>query len=129
MSWQVIKAESFDVNLTRYYETCTHKATLYHILLSTGIVVSLLIHTIIGWKVESNPWTNVDEVYSCQERWMGFIFRDRVFEYNTYKHESSLYTPFELMFGRGAVISIDVKTEKKEENELLNEYLTNTSVC
>ena len=60
---------------------------------------------------------------------MGFIFRDRVFPYNTYKHESSLYTPFEHMFGRGAVISIDVKTEKKEENELLNEYLTNTSVC
>ena len=52
-----------------------------------------------------------------------------VFSYNTYKHESSLYTPFELMFGRRAVISIDVKIEKKEGNELLNEYLTNTSAC
>ena len=61
---------------------------------------------------------------------MGFIFRETcVFAHNTYKHVSSLYTAFELMFGRRAVISIDVKTEKKEGNELLNEYLTNTPVC
>ena len=43
-------------------------------------------------------------------------------------HESSLHTPFELMFGRRTVIPIDVETEKKEGNELLHEYLTNTSV-
>ena len=51
-----------------------------------------------------------------------------VFAYKTSKHESSLHTPFELMFGRRAVIPIDVETEKKEGNELLHEYLTNTSV-
>ena len=51
-----------------------------------------------------------------------------VFAYNTSKHESSLHTPFELMFGRRAVIPIDVETEKKEGNEILDEYLANTSV-
>ena len=79
--------------------------------------------------MESNSWINVDNVYSWQQRLIGFIFRERcVFIYNTYKHESSLYTSFELMFGRRAVISIDVETEKKEGNGLLNEYLTYTSV-
>ena len=51
-----------------------------------------------------------------------------VFAFNTSKHESSLHIPFELMFGRRALIPIDVETEKNEGNELLQEYLTNTSV-
>ena len=51
-----------------------------------------------------------------------------LFAYNTSKHESSLHTPFELMFGRRAVIPLDVKIEKKKGNEILDEYLANTSV-
>ena len=31
-----------------------------------------------------------------------------VFAYNTSRHESSLHTPFEVMFGRNAVISIEL---------------------
>ena len=59
---------------------------------------------------------------------MGFILQTCVFAYNTSKHESSLHIPFELMFGRRALIPIDVETEKNEGNELLYEYLTNISV-
>ena len=32
------------------------------------------------------------------------------------------------MFGRRAVIPLDVETEKKKGNEILDEYLANTSV-
>ena len=36
-----------------------------------------------------------------------------VFTYNMAKHESSLHTPFELMFGRKAIFPIDINIEKK----------------
>ena len=45
-----------------------------------------------------------------------------VFAYNTAQHESTRYTPFELMFGRKPLFPIDVNTEKKDAAILLNEY-------
>ena len=46
-----------------------------------------------------------------------------VFAYNTSKHASSLYKPFEVMFGRKAVLPVQLTT-LKEENEVLENYLT-----
>lgn len=46
-----------------------------------------------------------------------------VFAYNTSKHTSSLYTPFEVMFGRKAVLPVELTT-LKEGNEVLEDYLT-----
>ena len=40
-----------------------------------------------------------------------------IFAYNTSKHESSKYTPFEVMFGRVAVIPIDIN--KDGQNQVL----------
>ena len=41
---------------------------------------------------------------------------------NTAQHESTHYTPFELMFGRKPLLPIDVNMEKKDAAMLLNEY-------
>ena len=45
-----------------------------------------------------------------------------VFAYNTAKQESTLYSPFEPMFGRKAVIPIDINYEKKTGEDILKEY-------
>lgn len=50
-----------------------------------------------------------------------------VFAYNTAKHESTLYTPFELMFGRKATIPLDLEFQTKSGEELLTEFQQCTS--
>ena len=45
-----------------------------------------------------------------------------VFAYNTAKHESTLYSPFELIFGRKAVLLIDLEFEKKSGSDILKMY-------
>ena len=56
-----------------------------------------------------------------KEQWD--LFLDTcVYAYNTAKHESTLYSPFELMFGRKAVLPIDIDFEKKEGAEILKDY-------
>ena len=45
-----------------------------------------------------------------------------VFAYNMACHESTQYSPFELMFGRKAVLPIDIEVVKKDVVELLDEY-------
>ena len=41
------------------------------------------------------------------------------FAYNTSRHESSLYTPFEIMFGRKARLPIDIDVEAPSASEVL----------
>lgn len=50
-----------------------------------------------------------------------------MFAYNTSRHESSLYSPFEVMFGRKATIPIELEYEK-EGSELLEAYLQKSAV-
>ena len=45
-----------------------------------------------------------------------------VYAYNTASHESTQYTPFELMFGRKALLLIDIEMEKKNAGLLLDQY-------
>lgn len=45
-----------------------------------------------------------------------------VFAYNTAHHESTHYTPFELMFGRKPRLPIEIDIEKKDAGVLLDEY-------
>ena len=45
-----------------------------------------------------------------------------VFAYNTSRHESSLYSPFEIMFGRKATIPIELEYQK-DGSALLESYL------
>lgn len=50
-----------------------------------------------------------------------------MFAYNTSRHESSLYSPFEVMFGRKAIIPIELEFEK-DGSELLEDYLQEPTV-
>ena len=50
-----------------------------------------------------------------------------MFAYNTSRHESSLYSPFEVMFGRKATIPIELEYEK-EGSVLLEAYLQEPTV-
>ena len=45
-----------------------------------------------------------------------------VFAYNTARHDSTDYTPFELMFGRKPLLSSDIDVEKKSTAVLLDDY-------
>ena len=46
-----------------------------------------------------------------------------VFAYNTSQHESTCFTPFELMFGRKATLPIDIKMRKKAVDDCLKKIL------
>ena len=45
-----------------------------------------------------------------------------VFAYNTSKHDSSEYSPFELMFFRKAVLPIDINTEANDVETILKDF-------
>lgn len=46
-----------------------------------------------------------------------------VYAYNTSVHESSRFTPYELMFGRKAVLPIDLEIAEQDASDLLMDYL------
>lgn len=56
-----------------------------------------------------------------KEQWDTFL-DTCVFAYNTAKHESSSYSPFELMFGRKAILPIDIEFESKDGADILKDY-------
>ena len=45
-----------------------------------------------------------------------------VFAYNTSQHESTTFTPFELMFGRSAYLSVEVDFDKATADERLEKW-------
>ena len=47
-----------------------------------------------------------------------------IYAYNTAVQESTSFTPFELMFGRKAVLPIEIDFEKREADELFHQYTT-----
>lgn len=49
-----------------------------------------------------------------------------VYAYNTSVHESSRFTPYELMFGRKAVLPIDLEVAKQDASDVLLDYLDQT---
>lgn len=56
-----------------------------------------------------------------------------VYAYNTARHESSQFTPFELMFSRKAVLPVDLLCEKREASDILQDCLdqqqSGTELC
>uniref|UniRef100_A0A1X7VTW9 Integrase catalytic domain-containing protein n=1 Tax=Amphimedon queenslandica TaxID=400682 RepID=A0A1X7VTW9_AMPQE len=58
-----------------------------------------------------------------KDQWDDFL-DTCVYSYNTAKHESTNYTPFELMFGRKANLPLDLDFESLNVENLLNEYRT-----
>ena len=57
-----------------------------------------------------------------KRRWDEF-FDTCVFAYNTSQHESTCFTPFELMFGRKATLAIDIEMRKDAADDCLNRIL------
>lgn len=45
-----------------------------------------------------------------------------IYAYNTAVHESSLYTPFELMFGRKAILPIDIEMDNQTQDNLIAKF-------
>ena len=62
----------------------------------------------------------VKNVNEKKEDWDVYI-DCHVFAYNTAKHASSLYSPFEVMFGRKAILPVELSYNEEGEN-LLNDY-------
>ncbi len=58
---------------------------------------------------------------SKKEDWDLFLDTS-VFAYNTSRHDSTIYTPFELMFGRRCYLPIDVNTRNCNLEDFLKEY-------
>ena len=54
-----------------------------------------------------------------EDNWDEFI-DTCFFAYNASKHESTLFSPFELIFGRKAMLPIEVDNMKKEPQDLNN---------
>ena len=56
-----------------------------------------------------------------KDTWSDFLDTS-VFAYNTSRHASSKFTPFELMFNRRATIPIDIELRKEMSEELAAGY-------
>ena len=61
-------------------------------------------------------------VVEKKELWEHFL-DTCVFAYNTAHHESSQYSPFEVMFGRKAVLPVDVSMGEKKPDVVLEKHL------
>ena len=46
-----------------------------------------------------------------------------MFAYNTSRHDSSKFSPFELMFGRRATLTIDIDIRKAGPEEIRSKYV------
>ena len=51
-----------------------------------------------------------------------------VFAYNTSRQESTLHSPFEVMFGRQAVLPVELDTNKDEGRQLIDAYIQEPKV-
>ena len=59
---------------------------------------------------------------SKKEAWSSYL-DTCVFAYNTSWHESSKFSPFELMFGRRATLPIDIDVRKAGPEQILSKYV------
>ena len=61
-------------------------------------------------------------VNSKKQKWSSFL-DTCVFAYNTSRHESSKFTPFQMMFGRRATLPIDLETSRTTPEEKAEKYV------
>ena len=103
----------------------------YHTLPFTGTFITVgfgVITCLFGPCVQSNGLDErfnqtlqrmlVKAITVQKELWDEFI-DSAVFAYNTSYHESSCYAPFEVMFGRKAVLPFDVDLKSVSPDKLL----------
>ena len=68
----------------------------------------------LGRAVQSDSANNVVKFCASKKDNWDMVLDGCIFAYNTSCHESALYTPFEIMFGRKATLPIDLKMEQVE---------------
>ena len=69
--------------------------------------------TVGKWLVNQTPQSMlVKFIEEKKDIWEDYL-DICVFAYNTARHDSTGYTPFELMFGRKPLLPIDIDVEKK----------------
>ena len=56
-----------------------------------------------------------------KEQWEDYL-DTCIYAYNTSKHESSKYTPFEVMFGRQAVLPVDISKRPPDDQPEMKEF-------
>ena len=61
-------------------------------------------------------------VNSKKQKWSSFL-DTCVFAYNTSRHESSKFTPFQMMFGCRATLPIDLETSRTTPEEKAEKYV------
>ena len=59
-------------------------------------------------------------VSSHKSHWSAYL-DTCIFAYNTSRQDSTLFTPFELMFGRRATLPIDINIQKENTKELIDD--------
>ncbi len=84
-------------------------------------------------QIIQNMLTKIGQQKSTWENYLD----ECVFAYNTSSHESSKFTPFELMFARKPVLAVDIHEECQTVQDLqgkklpftIIEYILNNSYC
>ena len=61
-------------------------------------------------------------VHSKKGSWSSFL-DTCVFAYNTSRHSSTKFTPFELMFGRHAILPIDIELRTTPAEDVADAYM------
>ena len=113
------------LKIKRHYITPYHPQVNYHVsAIGCNIIHFLILAQANGLDERWNQTLKqmiVKFTNSRKDQWDEFLDTS-VFAYNSAKHESTQYSPFELMFGRKAVIPVDLDFESKDGQHLLTEY-------
>ena len=85
-------------------------------------VIALLYRPMVLTNATNQTLQNMLVKYTHEKKAVWDDFLDTcVYAYNTSVHETTAFTPFELMFGRRAVLPIDLEIDKCDPTDILEQ--------